>query len=127
MWYVDLELWCMYLLLAAAIGVVLWATVRSIRQHDKSDSDHHHVPARKIAIGTALFMVLCLLVCFLTGSTAPLISNGSKFDAAGWLRLSDMFINSSIVLIIVAALCVGYNWLKAQTRNDRKEHYAQTK
>lgn len=111
MWYVDLELWCMYLLLAGGIAVAVWATVRSLR-HQRHEAAHHHVPARRIAIGTTILTLACVVVTFLAGSTKPLQSNGTLFADATWLRLTDMFINTALVLMLVAALCVACNrWM----------------
>ena len=114
MWYVDVELWCMYLLLAASVGVAVWASIRSIRQHSKADAVHHLVSARRIAIATWVLTAVAVVVTFLTGSTQPLVSNGAVFADTGWLRLTDMFINTALVLVVVAAICVAYN--RWQTR-----------
>lgn len=105
--FVDIELWCMYLLIAAAIGTTVWAVVRSLRLHDQSGAVHHHIPARRIAIGTVILLVGCLLITFLLGSTEPMVSNGQPFTSVGWLKVTDMFINTSIVLVIVAAGCMA--------------------
>ena len=104
---VDIVHFCIYLLIAGAVGTTVWAVVRSARLRDKSAAMHHHVPARRIALAVAAFLVVCLLVTFLFGSTEPLLSNGKPFTSAGWLRTTDMLINTSIVLVIVAAACMA--------------------
>ena len=53
-------------------------------------------------------LVLTLALTYLTGDATPLMSNGKPFDDAFWLRVSDMFINTSIVLIVLAAVAVGF-------------------
>jgi len=44
--------------------------------------------------------VLLLLVTFLLGSSDPVVTNGERFADVFWLKATDMFIYTSILLII---------------------------
>ena len=44
--------------------------------------------------------------------------NGHMFSDAFWLRMSDMFVNSSLLLLVLAAGVVAFG----ATRYYRKEH-----
>jgi hypothetical protein len=44
--------------------------------------------------------VLLLLVTFLLGSSKPIVTNGELFTDVFWLKTTDMFIYTSILLVI---------------------------
>lgn len=104
---VDIVLFCIYLLIAGAVVTTAWAVVRSLKMRDKAAAIHHHVPARRIAMSVIALLVACLLITFLLGSTEPLVSNGKPFTDAVWLKTTDMLINTSFVLVIVAAISMA--------------------
>ncbi len=106
--YVDLLLWAIYLLLVLAVGLIAWSTVRGLRLRKGQPATTNGVPTRLIAWASLLVLVLTLALTYLTGNATPLMSNGKPFDDAFWLRVSDMFINTSIVLIVLAAVAVGF-------------------
>jgi hypothetical protein len=45
-------------------------------------------------------LLLCLVVTFLLGSSSPVMTNGQPFTSKFWLKATDMFIYTSILLII---------------------------
>lgn len=106
--YVDLLLWAIYLLLVLAVGLIAWSTVRGLRLRKGQPATTNGVPTRIIACASLLVLVLTLALTYLAGDATPLMSNGKPFDDAFWLRVSDMFINTSIVLIVLAAVAVGF-------------------
>ena len=58
------------------------------------------VPQTRIAWTTAFCFVVCLAVTWLLGSSEPLTINGTLFTSKFWLKAVDMFIYTSIILII---------------------------
>ena len=106
--YVDLLLWLIYLLLIASIGFVIWSTLRSLRLRKGQSTKSNGIVTRIITGATAAVLVLSLLLTYLLGGTQPLMSNGKPFTDTFWLRTSDMFINTSIILVIIAALAVAF-------------------
>ena len=51
---------------------------------------------------------MLLVLTFVLGSTQPLTINGVAFTDAFWLRTSDMLINTSLVLILIAIAAAGF-------------------
>jgi len=43
---------------------------------------------------------VCLVLTFLLGSSSPVMTNGVRFADPFWLKTTDMFIYTSILLII---------------------------
>jgi len=106
--FVDVLLYTVYALLLAAVALVLWSCVRSIRLRNRSEAVENRIPARRLAWGVALMFVLLLAFTFATGSTEPIYINGKPFTNTLWLRVSDMLINSSLALIAIATLCAAW-------------------
>jgi len=96
----DTMLWLMYLSLALALGVTALSLWRSVRMRTKADEVVNGVPQTRIAWTTAAAFVVCLVVTWMLGSSEPLVTNGTRFTSPFWLKLTDMFIYTSIILII---------------------------
>ena len=75
------------------------------------------VPVRRIAWLTAGVLVVTLAVTWLTASTQPLNINGKTYANAFWLRISDMLINTALVLVVIVSIAVIYSTLKSQCSN----------
>lgn len=104
----DLVLVLMYLMIAAGLGVAVYSVIRGSRTRS-SEKVVNGVPVAKIMWGTVAFVAVLLIVTFLAGSSEPLKVNGTLFSDAFWLRLTDMFIYTSLVLIAAAVVAVGYS------------------
>ena len=48
-----------------------------------------------------------LALTFLFSSAEPLLVNGTQYGHRFWLRVADMFINSSILLIVLCSVLVA--------------------
>ena len=93
-------LWLMYIAVAAAIGVTLLSVMKTLRQRTKDDEIINGVPQTRIAWTVAGAFVACLVVTYLLGSSAPIVTNGQLFADTFWLKVTDMFIYTTIILII---------------------------
>lgn len=116
----DVLLIFVWLLLAIAIAVAVVAVVRGLRIRDKAEGVVNGVPASKIARGSAILLIATLAVTFALGSAEPMGINGSQYTDTFWLKATDMFINTSGVLLLVAVLAVAYG-LSGRNRRARKK------
>ena len=96
----DVVLWLMYLMIAAAVGVTAFSVWHGMRNRRKGDDIINGVPAGRIGWCVAIVLVACLVVTFLLGSSSPVVTNGTLFTDAFWLKTTDMFLYTSILLII---------------------------
>lgn len=103
--FVELLIDSVYLLLLVAAALTVWSALRSLLLRRGQGSDDR-MPPRRIAWGVALLLVLTLAVTALLADTSPLLINGRTFTDVLWLRLSDMFIDTSLVLMTVAVGCL---------------------
>ena len=117
--FIDIVLYTIYVLLAAAVLLTVWSAVRGFRRSGglKVRGYENGVPVRRIAWLTAGVLVVTLAVTWLTASTQPLNINGKTFANAFWLRISDMLINTALVLVVIVSAVVIYSMLKSQCSN----------
>ena len=104
----DTVLVIMYLFVLAAISVLVWSLMLAMRNRGKGTGMVNNIPAAKIACGVSCLLLVCLMVTFAFGSTDAVVVNGAKYDSAFWLRATDMFINTAIVLLVVAVSGVAF-------------------
>ena len=116
--YVMLVLMAVTLL--AAVIAVLWAVVMAARKRGSGlAKTENRVPARRIAMLMLAGTLVLLLLTFALGSSVPVLINGKSFDSFFWLRAADMFICSSGVLLVVAALAYVYAEVKTKMNAER--------
>ena len=98
--FADLMLWLMYIMIGAALLVSGYSVWHGLRTRRKGDDIINGVPAGRIGWCVAIGFVLLLVVTFLLGSSKPIVTNGERFTDVFWLKTTDMFIYTSILLII---------------------------
>ena len=104
----DMLLGYIYLLTSSAIGVTVYSIVHGIKTRGRQSLTENGVPAGRITIITWGVTFALLASTFALGSTDPIKVNGKDFCEGIWLRLSDMFIISSGVMILLAILAVAF-------------------
>ena len=114
----DVLLGFMWFLFAVTLIVSVVAVVRGVRRANQNEGVTNGIPARKITYITYGATALILLLTFVFGSTQAMVVNGQNFADTFWLRMSDMFVNSSLLLLVLAAGVVAFG----ATRYYRKEH-----
>ena len=105
-WFIDTLLISIYVMLAATLCLTVWSMVRAFRQRIR-EPQAPGLPTRLISWGVFALLITTLGLTCLTASTKPLLINGELFDNRIWLRMSDMLINSSAILIVVAVICAA--------------------
>lgn len=113
----DVLLGFMWFLLCIAIVTSVFAVVRGVQRANRSEGVTNGIPARKITYATYGVTALLLVLTFVFGSTQSMLVNGQTFADSFWLRMSDMFVNTSLLLLVLAAGVV----LFGATRYYRKE------
>lgn len=116
----DVLLWFVYVLTVVALATVLLSVVHGVRSKSDDSGVTNGVPAARIFYFSLALPVLTLIVTFALGSTEPLLINGKPYSTESWLRVTDMFINTSLVLIVVAILAVAYGLLGLNLRHGRR-------
>ena len=105
------------LLLVAFVLVVGSFVVDHRKSASVEKADVKQVPETKIARCVWGGLVLLLIVTFGVGSSAPIMVNGNDFTDWTWLKLSDMLVYTSLLLLLGAFVAVAFG----ATRYIRKE------
>ena len=106
-WMIDALLYVVYLLLGVVTGLAIWSAIHSVRKHQKTVEPTRGVPSRAIAYGVAALLLVVMLITFLLGSSKPMLINSQWFKDVLWLKLTDMFIYTALILLIIAAVGVA--------------------
>jgi uncharacterized membrane protein len=96
----DIMLWLMYIAIAVALIVTVVSMVQTVRLRTKDEEVVNGVPRTRMAWIVVVAFLLCLVLTFLLGSSEPVRTNGNLFTDAFWLKAADMFIYTSLILII---------------------------
>lgn len=107
---VLLVLMVLYLLLG--IGFSVWSVVSLLRKRGKTEAVENGIPVKKIGYWVSGGVVMLLLLTFALGSTTPMKINGATYASSFWLKISDMFIATSLVMMLVAVAAVIYGATK---------------
>ena len=97
----EVMLWLMYAVATVAVVVTVVSAVRPF----------FIAPRRNAGMRgwlTVALTALLLLATYLMASDKPLVINGMVYSDGFWLQVTDMFILSSGILMMVAALSVLY-------------------
>lgn len=105
-----LVLMVLYLLLG--VGLAVWSVVSLLKKRGKTDAVENRIPVKKIGYLVTGGVFALLLLTFALGSTAPMKINGATYASSFWLRTSDMFIATSLLMLVVAAAAVVYGATK---------------
>lgn len=114
--FTDVVIVLGYLFITAGVCIALWAVARALRIRGKGESYNNNIPVKKISYSVAIGVLGLLLLTFFIGSSAEMLINGVLFADQFWLKTSDMFIYTSLVLIVVAIGAVIYGATKYTRR-----------
>lgn len=117
--FTDALIVLMWLFLLIAIVVAVFAVVKANRYAGKEAEKVNGIPAGKIFRLTWMGTLLLLMLAFVCGSSAPMLINGENYDDWFWVKASDMFVLSSIGLLVIAVAAVLYGATK-YIRKERK-------
>lgn len=106
----------MFLLFVGAICLAAWSIFNSLKKRGKGEKLQNGIPVKRNAYIVVIGTFILLICTFLLSSKAPILVNGKAYENVWWLRLSDMFIWTSGILIIIAFVTVVFgasrNWRK---------------
>ena len=91
-----------------ALTVAVWAVVSTARRKGKTESVVNGIPVARIALSVAAVTFVVMLVTFLAGSSTAINANGKPYTNAIMLKGADMFVISSVVMLILAAAAAFY-------------------
>ncbi len=103
--FTDVLIFLMWAFVAGGVALAIYSMVRDYRS-TKSDAVVNGVPVRRIFRITWLSTLAILVVTFLLGGSSPMLINGENYDDQFWLKLSDMFVVTSILMLVAGVSAV---------------------
>jgi len=106
--FTDVLIGLMWLFLIGGVGLALFSMVRDYRS-SKSEAVVNGVPVRRIFRITWIGTLAVLVLSFLLGGSDPMLINGEDYTDWLWLKLSDMFVVTSLLMLLagIGAVCFG--------------------
>lgn len=105
--FTDVLLVFMWLLVVTTLVLVGWSRMKSVRRRD-GDSDPRF---RRLRNRLALGLGAVCLVLPLLASKAPMMVNGQLYDNGWWLKTSEVVIDLSLLMLIMAAGAILYGYM----------------
>ncbi|GAB6982550.1 hypothetical protein [Prevotella dentasini] len=116
----DLLLGFMFVLFLTAIGVMVYSLLHTFRKAGRSEGVVNGIPARKVSYSVFGATLLCLVLTFALGSSSGMLVNGVEYNDVIWLRISDMFVWSSLILLVLATLSVIFGATRYYRKGRRR-------
>ena len=106
--FTDVLIGLMWLFLVGGVVLAVGSMIKDYRS-SKTEAVVNGVPVRRIYRFTWLGTLLILALTFLVGSSEPMLINGEHYADWIWLKLSDMFVITSILMLVagVGAVIFG--------------------
>lgn len=100
-----------------AIGFSFFVSYQKSLDMKEKDGMTHQIPRKKITRIVWGGTFVLLLLTFLLGSSSPMLVNGNEFVDWTWLKVSDMFVLTSLLMLLCAIGAVAFG----ATRYVRKK------
>ena len=97
--FTDVLILLMWIFLVGGVGLAVYSMWKDYRK-SKSDAVVNGVPIRRISRFVWLGMLAILVLTFVLGSSDPMLINGDNYADWLWLKLSDMFVITSVLMLL---------------------------
>lgn len=106
----DVLLIFVALLAGCSLAAVVWAVVVAVRRRGRKPRTENGINVTKLSVAVSALTIVLAVLSFAFGSAKPIIINASRYDTVFWLKAADMFVVSSLVLLLlaVALIVAGY-------------------
>lgn len=107
----ELIIYLMYALTLVAAVLAVWSVGKSVKENlGYSGENLSGVPGGKVSAISLIIMIASLVVGYVCGlGETEFVAADGTVTSATMVTVSDMFIISIYILMIVAALCVAVN------------------
>lgn len=105
------------LLLLVAVGVTIVTKIISLRRN-RTPLIVNGIKAKAITWGVTASTIVVLLLTYLVLPANTFLVNGKDYDNTFWLKVSNMFVTTSLILLVVAIGAILFGLSKSQ-RGER--------
>lgn len=108
-----------FLVLVLAVAVTVWAVIAAMRKRGRNENTSHKVPVSLISFCVVALTAILLGVSFAIGSSSAITVNGKEYEEQGWLKAADMFVITSLMLMVIATATVALAAIKSYLNNRK--------
>jgi hypothetical protein len=109
------------LLILATVALVLWSSYKSAKLRREARKGQVANPTVKIVVGVVAVLWLAYVVVELLLTAQPMMINGKLYDDSLWIHLSDIVLNTAIIMFLIAAGTIAYGYLNTYRLRKVKE------
>ena len=106
--FTDVLILLMWLFLIGGVGLAVFSMIIDYRI-SKSEAVVNVIPVRLIFRITWIGTLAVLLLTFFLGGSAPMLINGENYADWLWLKLSDMFVITSLLMLVAGIGALNYS------------------
>lgn len=114
----DVLIVFMYVMVVAAMVIAIASVVRGMKMRSVS-ADTNGIPESKIMYYTAGGTVALLVLSFVLSSSAPVHTGEGNYSDVFWLKVTDMFLYTTYILLFAAAMAALYGMSGWRRRKNR--------
>ena len=92
-----------------AVAVAVWALATAYFKRSRGANAAYGVPAALISTLVAGMTVGIMLVSLFAGSATAVVANGKEYQDEPWLKAVNMFVITSVLLMVIAAAAVCFS------------------
>lgn len=118
--FTNLLLGLMYFMLFVALVVAVCALVGESRKRRDEERVVNGIPKSKISLLVFGGTFILLALFGVLGSSEPIMINGRMFTDRFWLKATDLFINTSLVLLLMVIVAVIYGATRYYRKKESK-------
>lgn len=109
------------LLILATVALVLWSSYKSAKLRREARKGQVANPTVKIVVCVVAVLWLAYVVVELLLTAQPMMINGKLYDDSLWIHLSDIVLNTAIIMFLIAAGTIAYGYLNTYRLRKVKE------
>lgn len=109
------------LLILATVALALWSSYKSAKLRREARKGQVANPTVKIVVGVVAVLWLAYVVVELLLTAQPMMINGKLYDDSLWIHLSDIVLNTAIIMFLIAAGTIAYGYLNTYRLRKVKE------
>lgn len=99
--FTDALIILMWVLIIITVALTVGSIMHSYKESPRAE-DFNGIPYRRLCRLVGLGLAACLGLTFALGSSTPMSINGKDYTDTLWLKVADMFVFTSIILLVIA-------------------------
>lgn len=110
--FTGVLLFFMFFITAFAIGLACISFVFAVKKRRSSMEKNNNINVRKNTLIIVITTILLLLLTFVLAPTDEIMVNGRIYHDTLWLKLSFMFVSSTVILLAIAIITMLFGYTR---------------